>query len=1299
MKLTQDMYPVFEANQVLSDEHLNEIFDYLDEQDRLTRANLIGIGIVCGLQIGLDTTGDAPVIRLTKGCGTTSEGYLIIEPQDVDLVSYRAYSLPDEPDYLPLRDRSSAGKPFDLWELFPAGEPETIPLGDIPRFLDNKAVLLFLELRKEALRNCSPNNCDDKGAKITATVRRLLINVEDLKKVVAAANELEDNLTASDLGNALLARLKLSDLRLPRYDVPSSNPATSRDVLTAFLTVFRAGKLAQQTGTALSAAYDAFKPLLQDAYPSNPFTGFAGLFGFLDTAPATTAQVKFLPYYYDFFDDVLKAYDEFRWKGARLLCACCPPESLFPRHLMLGVLDAGAVPDASIYRQVFVSSPAVGDCSDRTQDLRQLFQRIVEMIKQFSNSPKLAQAQPRSLTDSQIRLTPSKTGDVPLSAQAIPYYYAQDGAPPLYRLWSPEKTRRDRANQNLSYRSDQYQPTAPPFVTDALRYDLEPYNFLRVEGHLGKPYQNVLGTLLSLKARYRLPIEIIALRAGTFDDDIAVDLSNEQCKFQDLETLYDALREELLSALSEGVMFLYGVPLEAAVAGLTAGVPNLPLLKKYAPNFRYGENTVGAWYEKYLALFEGRPYIDVDQNNVNQNAVLTVYCVLFSGTVGLQAKNFAHVVSIYYLMKLAEVLPDTLDALGFADFQNKYQDLMGLVRFFRSEAVNNISEQFKDFIPQEELIDHFDEVLFSCKLEPIRAIHDEYLRRLRDVKQKMFFSTFLQNHPGIQHKAGVPMGGTFLLVYHEEPSPLKKDIDLSGIRAGLAVKTAIAPRLSLTTDALSAALSRMSVKAQYADDPDVKVLFGALTGQVPDFKRPVRPAPVGDRIIDAAIAELQNGTVIADFFLPYLYCSACSPIQFVLPKPPPSFTVQIACANADNQAEVVVTPQGGDAPYAYNVDGGDFQPLTGALSLSAGEHTIVIKDSAGIESAPKPITVPATLTLGQETYDDNVAARTYQVSVPISGGTAPYQADTGVIKDNLFTSGSVKSGEGTTVTITDSVGCKVSKQFTHAVCDLPCEGLTVRCGYRFWLPMTDQKRFYTFYEARVESFQFEFPQGESVDLNADVNSILQSPPDALRNTFDTVVQLWITRINGLIDKKTQKTGWMRLEYSRQPDEPVGTLWIERFECLKFDFRIAASFKRPEMLEQVLVQYTPEGTVMKFGEGESTIPPYNCVETNKCNPQRAAVVRCADLDLSVTIVKKVGRAAASPTVALDVRSTGQDTPVAYLWEVQDAVPPISDAKKATFKFQNRDPLRKTVRLTVFTERGCAVSATDAIDLPE
>ena len=51
MDTTELTYPVFEANQVLTNAHLNDLFEYLDEQTRLTRANLIGIGIVCGLEV------------------------------------------------------------------------------------------------------------------------------------------------------------------------------------------------------------------------------------------------------------------------------------------------------------------------------------------------------------------------------------------------------------------------------------------------------------------------------------------------------------------------------------------------------------------------------------------------------------------------------------------------------------------------------------------------------------------------------------------------------------------------------------------------------------------------------------------------------------------------------------------------------------------------------------------------------------------------------------------------------------------------------------------------------------------------------------------------------------------------------------------------------------------------------------------------------------------------------------------------------------------------------------------------
>jgi len=62
MLIQQTIYPEFVADQILSSEHLNRLFGYLEEQERLTRANLIGIGIVCGLEVKINTAGSALVI-------------------------------------------------------------------------------------------------------------------------------------------------------------------------------------------------------------------------------------------------------------------------------------------------------------------------------------------------------------------------------------------------------------------------------------------------------------------------------------------------------------------------------------------------------------------------------------------------------------------------------------------------------------------------------------------------------------------------------------------------------------------------------------------------------------------------------------------------------------------------------------------------------------------------------------------------------------------------------------------------------------------------------------------------------------------------------------------------------------------------------------------------------------------------------------------------------------------------------------------------------------------------------------
>src|SRR3546814_17262671 len=67
-----ESYPIFEADQVLTNNHLNDTVNYLDRQSRLSRVRLIGSGIVCGLDV---TVADES-ITVSGGHGITSQGYI-----------------------------------------------------------------------------------------------------------------------------------------------------------------------------------------------------------------------------------------------------------------------------------------------------------------------------------------------------------------------------------------------------------------------------------------------------------------------------------------------------------------------------------------------------------------------------------------------------------------------------------------------------------------------------------------------------------------------------------------------------------------------------------------------------------------------------------------------------------------------------------------------------------------------------------------------------------------------------------------------------------------------------------------------------------------------------------------------------------------------------------------------------------------------------------------------------------------------------------------------------------------------
>ncbi len=1040
MKTIQDSYPLFETNQVLTSRHLNQIFDYLNEQERLTRANLIGIGIECGLEIRLETNGDNKIIHLSKGCGVGSAGYILIEPDDVPFVSYQKYTLPVELDY-PQFKYESGGKSvqYSLWELFPDGEPNTILLGKEKGFLDNKAVILFLELKSEGLRNCSPNNCDDKGNEVTATVRRLLIGIDHLSAIIAKANQIGTEYTATDLESALLFRLNLPDLRLPRYSVPNTLPISSNNVLAAFHAVFQKNKLATNTAEALSAAYKAFLPLVNEIFPGDPFADFTEKFGFLDGVPTSTSQVRFLPYYFDFFDDLIQAYEEFRWKGAGLMCACCPPEELFPRHLMLGLLGADLVKSPGIYRHDFLSSPAIKGCEERKAEVVQLFRRLVEMADSFTNNPTPPEFKNLEVARKfvPVRITPSKLADVPISEKAIPYYYLQNGVPPLFQLWNVEKSRRNRANQNLGFRSDEYKPKAPIFVTSAINYDLEPYNFLRIEGHLGKKVENVMNTLIAFRNNNRLPIEIIALRTGEFDARMTVDLSKEVCRFEDLEAMFDAFRDEFISSLGKTLASFYTKKVSKEVVLAEGFKPSL--IHSFNPGVKVESSTFGAMLEMLVA------------GQSKAKTTKTIKAASALGTAGavkaVNLKNIAWInirdafvgesVIIQATVSYAEVLLDICNYLKYrtlSDFSlAEFRDL-----FVRLE---NLNEQFKnqDTTKNTEWNDLFtllEAVRYANQMEAFKSIGEEYRKRLIEIKKKLFLSNFLQKHPGIQHKAGVTLGGTFIVVYHDDPTPLRIQ---PGIAAGIDSLKANFSKVGFASDSseiISKAFERLQVKNDEIQiDPDIQLIISEMSKQIVrtdfDLGRGIH-VKTAEKIIAETVNEFADGTVIADFYLPYICCSDCSPIQYVIPAGPLNFSVNVGCTEAKEGAKIHVTPWGGSAPYKIKIGNEDFKELKDEFLLAAGKYAVILRDSEGTLSDAQQIEIAAPLTLGEPTFDCT-GENTYVAVIEISGGTPPYSSNNGKILDNKTFVGEDLSGDkDIEIIITDNRNCSISKIINHS---------------------------------------------------------------------------------------------------------------------------------------------------------------------------------------------------------------------------------------------------------------------------
>lgn len=958
-------FPIYQPDQVLSASHLNQSLAYLEKHDRLSRRLLHGIGIVCGLEFELE---EGATLRISKGVGITSQGYLIPVEEDMVLTQVRDYIPPYPPKYLPFYKTNE--QPFDLWEAVPSTEAEGDNRQPLAGFnTQDKVLLLFLEAKDKDLKECVGDDCDNLGVVREFTIRPLLIKLVDLITIFN-----QDGNSVEDIASSVLAYNYLKEIIPPRFNVVQSKVDTVSEIHDVYESM--CDELLAQLKPSLTYLQVLFAQSL--GLPENMADLLTALEEKLNSAKTKDLGQQ---YFFDHLCDVAAAYNELADVASRWLVTCMPDEDDFPRHLVLGEFTQIKPHTPKIFRSYFKHAPTSPDTHRQKKHVQHLYKRLLLIMNNF-----LLQSV------KEVRAMRSTYGQ-PLSNKAIPYYYVpEDESDQKWLLqWSFDKYLRAVWNRNAHYYNSP--------ETQLLR-DTENYNFFRIEGHLGKTYNQALSSVQKQVEDYRLPIKTIALAAGPVPFDTGL---LEECNVKDLDADFDRLRESLYCQMQDMSCFFGSIPVtpryqsiaassETANAethktkstgmegatefsskthfasvntgGISASIDRITMVTaKATKTFRKGQfiasrcsvkpETIAANYIELMSRPDLRdkslldiylPYLNLSNLSPGQRLVYLVY--------------FFPYFVIDELEELAGIMENaSLSGTNFKMLKVYGEEFMAFLKLYINEIETLERNSEVDISAFVHDIKHKLVHLVSlCKLKEFFALYKIYRQRIKSALAELEFSRFTTKHPGIDHKAGAPKGGTFIMVYHsteqegeeEDDLQIEERPTLSMASPDIHYATVKSANPAVRAAGMATAKESIAMDLDEANRWMTKNMYtyARSTGQQVNagMLSQFQAFLAGLRIEERETVSLPEGTVFADFYLPYICCSSCGGIEINIREPEQTVSITIAknrfCLGEETKEPFIVSPAGGtvSGPGVEKAEG-TFVFNPAADDVSAGVHT------------------------------------------------------------------------------------------------------------------------------------------------------------------------------------------------------------------------------------------------------------------------------------------------------------------------------------------------------------------------
>ncbi len=1004
-------YSSFRDNQVLTATQLNELIRYFDDQGRLTRTALLGVGIVCGLKISWDSS--ANTITASRGCGVTTDGDILSTSEALTFKLYKAYD--DQfANYAPFWNGSEQIK---LWELFTGEEDPTVndtkSLDDFGEAADEPdlndlAVIVYLESYAKTPDLCTALDCENQGERQVAQTRFLLIEKEELERIAA------NDSIYSKYQAAREDYEKLVEIPQPRVIMNGNNNLTGTNIALAYQSAV--DKTRDRLWSAIENAYSDFKNWL-DPETELVINDLKEEYYRIFPLPGLFRPLKLhFQYYFDLQKELVQAYHELRESLCELAVECLPDINAFPKHLMLAELSNVADP---ICRHAFYPSPIITQNDERILQARSQFRRINEMIRSFEIDGKSVD---------EIKATPSLDQPRPFGEACIPYYHNQSAD--LRLFWDFDRTKKGRQNRILSYNSPEYNNT--PSVTTPLQYNIDPYDFFRIEGHIGRDYREVMEEMINYKKENGLSFDIVALKVG--DGNASINIEDYDCQFEDFNAVFEAWKAEqnclnaAISSFFSGFNltqpgrhnnyvalvteagFTTAGPIAGFELGGTSGVRELgigggfgigtsgvevrglgfelPLEQQISDSKSsalaryYLGNDFNTTYFRdttvvdNLTVAEGTLGNDVRDILVQDDLISAadikegIQDIIGDITIGDLWNNDLRSITVNYpidlIAKLTQVtrkMPKTIydiDNSKIAELSKAIDDLcQAAEQVKRSASAIFKKESWQEQGYENQYIYFLNQMTINCcAAEKLEVLFEEIQVRKQKILDLISFPNYADKHPGVEHKAGVTKGGTFIIVYADKKTETPPTVSPGLVRPGI-----FNTRPGLFDIASIGTVDRLRI-----DSPSIEGLFrsGPAPGAAGKSKEIVTGLPpeklgsskdfvehlaanhdrldvdkeignflkANDLSVTSPIGNLIRGdlsdllsirfrkqelnvaanTVIADFCLPYLCCSDCPPIAFMLPKQKVSLRLPVlfACRSDDaNPIPFEVVPADG----------------------------------------------------------------------------------------------------------------------------------------------------------------------------------------------------------------------------------------------------------------------------------------------------------------------------------------------------------------------------------------------------